>query len=110
MNSLKGLGKDQVEIILKDNLCLYFLKKRKKANSTTINLINKNERTGFRNNLKSIRENHNFEALQMAEILEIDTEEYVGLEMRSVLPNPTQLKNFLNKLNIKASDLIVSAK
>lgn len=108
--SLKGLGKDQIEIILKDNLCLYFPKKRKKANSTTIDLINKNERTGFRNNLKSIRENHNFEASQMAEILEIETEEYVGLETRSVLPNPTQLKVFLGKLDIKVSDLIISAK
>lgn len=110
LNSLKGLGKDQIELILKDNLCSYFPKKRKKANSTTIDLICKNERTGFRNNLKSIRGNHNFEASQMAEILEIDTEEYTGLEMRSVLPNPTQLKNFLIKLNIKVSDLIVSAK
>lgn len=110
LNSLKGLGKDQIEIILKDNLCLYFPKKRKKANSTTIDLINKNERIGFRNNLKYIRENHNFETSQMAEILEIDTEEYVGLETRSVLPNPTQLKFFLKKLNINVSKLIVSAK
>lgn len=110
LNSLKGLEDDKIEIILKDNLCLYFPKKRKKANSTTIDLINKNERTGFRNNLKSIRENHNYEASQMAEILEIEIEEYIGLETRSVLPNPTQLKNFLIKLNIKVSDLIISAK
>lgn len=110
LNSLKELGKDQIEIILKDNLCLYFPKKRKKSNSTTIDLINQNERRGFRNNLKSIREGYNFDVSQMAEILEIDTEQYVALEMRSVLPNPTQLKVFLKKLNIKVSDLIVSAK
>ncbi len=110
LNSLKGLGKDQIEIILKDNLCLYFPKKRKKANSTTIDLIKKNERTGFHNNLKFIRENLNYEVSQMAKILEIETEEYVGLETRSVLPNPTQLKFFLGKLDIKVSDLIISAK
>lgn len=110
LNSLKGLGKDQIEIILKDNLCLYFPKKRKKANSTTIDLIKKNERTGFHNSLKFIRENLNYEVSQMAKILEIETEEYIGLETRSILPNPTQLKEFLIKLNIKVSDLIISAK
>ena len=60
--------------------------------------------------IKTIREGHNYEASQMAEILEIETEEYIGLETRSVLPNPTQLKVFLIKLNIKVSDLIISAK
>lgn len=110
LNSLKGLGKDQIEIILKDNLCLYFPKKRKKANSTTLDLIIKNERLGFRNNLKNIRENQNYEVSQMAEILGIEKEEYIGLETRSALPNPTRLKAFLKKLNIEVSDLIITAK
>lgn len=110
LNSLKGLGKDQIEIILKDNLCLYFSKKRKKANSTTIDLINKNERIGFRKNLKFIRESKNLEVIQMAEILEMDASVYENLETKSVLPSPDKLKILLEKLNIELSELIVSAK
>lgn len=110
LNSLKGLGKDQIEIILKDNLCSYFPKKRKKANSTTIDLILKNERKNFRDNLKSMRESNKFEASQMAELLEIELTEYINLESRSVLPNPIQFKEFSKKLNVKSSDLIMSTK
>ena len=110
LNSLKGLGSEQIEIILKDNLCSYFAKKRKKANSTTIDLICKNERNGFRSNLKHIREANNYEAAQMAEILGLDISEYIKLETKSVLPPPDLLKCFLKKLNVKASDLIMIAK
>ena len=108
--SLKGLGKEQIEVVLKDNLCSYFSKKRKKANSTTIDLIIKNERKAFRDNLKRIREHRGWEASQMADLLGIDMAEYLSLESRSNLPNTIQLIDFVKKLNISLSDLIMSTK
>lgn len=110
LNNFKKLEKEQIEFALKHNICSYNSKIRKKANSSTIDMIIKNERAGFHNNLKHIREEHNYNFSQMAKILEIETEEYINLETRATLPNPTQLKSFLKKLNISVSDLIISAK
>ncbi len=108
--SLKGLGKEQIEVILKDNLCSYFSKKRKKANTTTIDLIIKNERKAFRDNLKRIRELRGWEASQMADLLGITMAEYLSLESRSSLPNTIQLIDFVKRLNVSLSDLIMSTK
>lgn len=110
LNSIKDLEKEQIEVILKNNLCSYFTPKRTKANSTTIDLIIKNEREKFRDNLKSIRERRRWNIYQMADLLGVDTMEYLSLENSSTMPKPVQLMELVEKLNISLSDLIIPTK
>lgn len=110
LNSLKGLEKEQIEVVLKDNLSSYFVSKRNKTNSTTVDLIIKNERKIFRENLKRLRESRELDVPQMAELLGIDTVEYSRLENSSSLPKPYQLMEFIKKLEIQLTDLIMLTK
>lgn len=104
--SLKGLGKEQIEVVLKDNLCSYFLKKRKKANFATINMILQNERKMFAINLKDIKEKKHIEGINISNMMGIPNSIYRTFESGATLPNPVQLISLINYLDVSIDDLI----
>lgn len=106
LNSLKGLDRKQIESALKDNLCRYFLKKRKKANYTTINMILQNERKKFAANLKDIRGLKQLAIINISSAMELSDALYKTFESASVLPDPSQLICLINYLNIAINSLI----
>ncbi len=106
LNCLKGLGKEQIEVVLKDNLCSYFAKKRRKANTTTIDLILRSERKLFGVKLKDIREQKQMDIPTVSKLLEIQDDEYKYFESGSSLPNLSVLIRIIKRLDVSINDLI----
>ena len=106
LESLKILSKEQIEESLKDNVCSYFVKKRKKANYTTINMILKNEKRFFATKLKEIRLSKQLNTIDISKILEMEISEYIVFESGRILPEPLQLIRLINVLNVPIADLI----
>ena len=107
LNSLKGLGKEQIEVVLKDNLCSYFSKKRKKANFATVNMILQNERKMFSVNLKNVIEQKHIDVFNISEAIGVTNSVYRNFETGATLPNPVQLGCLINYLDEPIGSLIM---
>lgn len=105
LKNLKKSDSEQIEAVLKSNLCSDLKKERKNANSTTIDMLLKSKKKIIQNNLKRIRESRGQEISQMAELIGTDLRNYISMESRSKIPTPKQLIEFSQKLNIPLSEL-----
>lgn len=106
LNHLKDLDEKCIEAILKDNLCSYFIPKRKKFNYTTIDLILRNERKLFGTKLKKIRQEKQLDIQTVANMSELEILEYRNFESGFSFPNPIQLARLSEVLEENINDLI----
>ncbi len=106
LNHLKDLDKKCIEAILKDNLCSYFIPKRKKFNYTTIDLILRNERKLLGIKLKKIRQEKQLDIQMVANMSELEILEYRNFESGFSFPNPVQLVRLTEVLETSINDII----
>lgn len=110
INRLRVFEPEQIEVLLKDNLCSYFSEKRKRANTTTKDLILRNERKLFKESLQSIKENLNADLYNIEEfnVLFCSINNY--LKIRTSFPSISQLIELSKMMNIPIKNLISASK
>lgn len=106
LKNLNNFEKNQIETMLKDNLCSYFVPKRKKFNYTTIDLLLRNERKSFATRLKNIRQEKQLELQTIVNRSELSISEYRNFESGFSFPNPEQLVRLSEILEVNITELI----
>jgi transcriptional regulator with XRE-family HTH domain len=106
LNYLKEFKKKDIEVILKDNLCSYFVPPKKKLNYTTIDLLLRNERKSFATRLKNIRQEKQLELQTIVNLSELTISEYRNFESGFSFPNPDQLVRLSKILEVSLIELI----
>lgn len=110
LDRLKCFDKNQIEAILKDNLCSCFIPKRKKFNYTTIDLILRNKQKLFGARLKDIRQKKQFELHTIANMSDLSVSEYRNFESGFSFPNPVKLVRLSEVLEVSINDLFDNEK
>lgn len=110
INRLRVFEPEQIEVLLKDNLCSYFSEKRKRANTTTKDLILRNERKLFKESLQSIKENLNADLYNVEEFNVLFSSINNYLKIRTSFPSISQLIELSKTMNIPIKNLISASK
>ena len=110
INRLRVFEPEQIEVLLKDNLCSYFSEKRKRANTTTKDLILRNERKLFKESLQSIKENLNADLYNVEEFNVLFSSINNYLKIRTSFPSISQLIELSKMMNIPIKNLISASK
>ncbi len=110
INKLRAFEPEQIEVLLKDNLCSYFSEKRKRANTTTKDLILRNERKLFKETLQNIKENLNADSYEPEELGILFSSINGYLKIRTSFPSISQLIELSKMLNIPIRNLISASK
>lgn len=106
LKNLNDFDKNEIETILKDNLCSYFVPKRKKFNYTTIDLLLRNARKLFATRLKNIRQEKQLELQTIVNLSELSISEYRNFESGFSFPNPDQIVRLSEVLEVNITELV----